>query len=112
MRQATGASNPIASFKSVVLPEPLGPIRTVGGPVAIESVTLRRIDTPPAVYATSSKQIGRVVARSRMRLSRMTLGPAPHGPGQSVDRQDHSDQDDTKTDGERKVALRRLKRNR
>src|SRR6185295_16473164 len=108
MRPAIGVSKPIASFKSDVLPEPLGPRRMVGNPALIESVTSRRTCATPAVNATFSKRIGSVVGRSRTGLSRMTFGPAPYRPGQRIDRQDHADQHEPEPNGKRKVALRCL----
>src|SRR5262245_4358996 len=89
---AVGVSRPMANLMSVVLPEPLGPISTVGGPASIVSVTSRRMQVSPAAKATESKTIGSVLARSRIWLSGMTLGPAAHGPGHCVDDEDHDDQ--------------------
>src|SRR5688572_24942516 len=114
MLPAVGARRPMASLMSVVLPEPLGPISTVGGPASSDRLTLRRMQVSPAVKVTVSKTMGSVVGRSRIGWSRalsgMALGPAAHRPGHGVDHEDHGDQHQAEADRERQVALGGLER--
>src|SRR5512145_1605123 len=120
MLPAVGASSPMASLMRVVLPEPLGPISTVGGPassdrltsyrIRVDRLTLRRTRVSPAEKATASKTMGSVLVRSRTALSSMALGPAAHAPGHGVDDEDHRDQHEPQPDGERQVALGGLER--
>ena len=65
----TGIS-PMAARNSVVLPEPFGPIRTVGGPLPSVSVTRSRIVTSPATIVTSTSINGRSMAGGRMVIPR------------------------------------------
>src|SRR5262245_28745754 len=105
MLPAVGVSRPVASLMSVVLPEPLGPIRTVGEPASSSSVTSRRMQVSPAAKATESKTMGSVLVRSRIALSGMALRPAAHGPGHGIHNEDHRDQHQAEADGERQVAF-------
>ena len=56
----------IAARSSVVFPEPLGPISTVGAPGAKVSAMLSRIVTRPAVTLTPSKTTGSSSEGARM----------------------------------------------
>ena len=49
----------MAARKRVVLPDPLGPIRTVGAPAEIWIEIPSRIVTPPARIPTSESKMGR-----------------------------------------------------
>src|SRR6187397_838416 len=61
-----GAISPIATRSSVVLPDPLGPISTVGAPAPIDNVMRSRIVTARAVIVTLSKAMGRWEEGARM----------------------------------------------
>src|SRR5262249_34475077 len=111
MRPATGFSKPMASLSNVVLPEPLGPNSTVGGPAATARLTALRIGVAPAANATSWNAIGKLLERSRMGLASLSFGPAAGGPGQRIDGQDHHDQHQPEADRERQVAFGGLERN-
>src|SRR5690242_13995209 len=54
-----GGMSPIARCRRLVLPEPLGPSRTVGGPEAMVSDKSSRIATGPATRETCENTIGR-----------------------------------------------------
>ena len=66
MRPRDGASSPIATRSSVDLPEPFGPISTVGAPGASVSAIRSRIVTAPAVTVTPSNSIGSSLEGARM----------------------------------------------
>ena len=59
MRPREGGIRPMAARKRVVLPEPLGPIRTVGGPARMLIEIRSRIVTSPARIPTSENTMGR-----------------------------------------------------
>src|SRR4051794_12077627 len=54
-----GGMSPIARCRRLVLPEPLGPSRTVGGPEAMASDRSLRIATGSAASETCENTIGR-----------------------------------------------------
>ena len=80
-RPRVGGTRPMMSRRSVVLPAPFGPIRTVGDPAASASEIRSRIVTPPATKLTSSSTIGRSVTGARMVIPqivrRRAAGPRP-----------------------------------
>src|SRR5262245_31933604 len=111
--------SPIASLSAVVLPEPLGPSRTVGAPAWMSRSTPDRMRTDPARNETLSKTMsGRgaagssAAARASSRLASMALRPQAHAPRQRIDDKDDGDQHQAEADGERQISLRGLQRNR
>src|SRR4051794_16522439 len=60
-----GESRPIARRRTVVLPEPFGPINTVGPPHRTLRDTFSRIVTASVTTVTPSNWIGRVVNGAR-----------------------------------------------
>ncbi len=71
----------MAARKSVVLPLPFGPIRTVGDPLAIVNVTSSRIVVAPATIRASTSISGRSETGARMLILRSVrrrgAGPTP-----------------------------------
>jgi len=59
MRPSDGGASPIATLSRVVLPEPFGPINTVGDPESIVSVTRFNIFVSCARTWTSENTIGK-----------------------------------------------------
>src|SRR4051812_30122325 len=93
-----GGNRPIAARNSVVLPEPFGPISTVGAPGWMTSDTRSSTVTVPVATVTSSNRIGRSEGGARMLWRQPFAGPAQH-PRQGVDDNDDRDQHRTEPDG-------------
>src|ERR1043165_3607936 len=69
-----GGIRPMARRNIVVLPAPLGPIRTVGAPEWIASDARSRTVTAPALTVTSWKRIGRWEGGGRIVISPAVRG--------------------------------------
>src|SRR5262245_45577358 len=109
MRPALGMSKPMANLIRVVFPAPFGPTSNVGGPASMQTLMSDTIDRPPVAKATFSNAIGSMVGRSRIRSSRMMLGPVAQRPGQRIDREDHADQHGAEADRQGQIPFGRFK---
>src|SRR5258708_28061036 len=107
-RPADGGTSPIATRKSVVLPEPFGPISTVGAPGQMASDTRSSTVTWPVPWparmVTSSKRIGRSAGMARI-LSRQPLAGAAQEPRAGIDDNNNRDQHQAEPDRQWQVAL-------
>jgi hypothetical protein len=73
MRPRDTGRSPIATRRRVVLPEPLGPISTVGAPAEKVSEISSRTATPLLTIPTSEKQIGKSESSVRTLILRSAL---------------------------------------
>src|SRR5882724_11884986 len=107
-RPMDGGTRPIATRNSVVLPEPFGPISTVGGPGQMASDTRSSTVTWPVPWparmVTSSKRIGRSAGMARI-LSRQPLAGAAQEPRAGIDDNNNRDQHQAEPDRQRQIAL-------
>src|SRR5579862_286390 len=105
MRPRDGASRPQARRSKVVLPEPFGPINTVGAPASIDRVTRSSTVTAPATTATSTNAIGRLASGGCTRSAREPLAGAARQPRRGIDEHDQRDEHEAEPDRERQIAL-------
>src|SRR5437868_15509837 len=99
-RPADGGMSPIATRSSVVLPEPFGPISTVGAPGQMVSDRRSSTITAPALMVTSSKRIGRSAGMARM-LPRQPFAGAAQEPRSGIDDNNDRNQHHAKPDRQR-----------
>src|SRR5689334_8416273 len=100
-----GCKRPIRRRSNVVLPEPFGPMRTVGAPAGIVSDTSSRSSLPRTVTLTLSSVMGNSSLGARMVSAGESFARAADRPGQRVDNDDDRDQDDAQSDRERQIAF-------
>src|SRR5580704_7176849 len=111
-RPRLGGTRPMARRISVLLPEPLGPIRTVGAPPRNATDICATIGTWPASSETLSRTMGNSFDGARMVSPRLDFADAPHTPRGRIDDYDQGDEDEAEPQGEGKIALRGFKRDR
>src|SRR4051812_37234028 len=91
-RPAVGAMSPIAMRINVLLPDPFGPISTVGAPELKPIEAWSRIVTWPVLTLTSCRTIGRSLAAGPIILPCTDFPDAANAPGHRVDEDDDADQ--------------------
>src|SRR5262249_28810126 len=94
-----GATSPMPTRISVLLPEPFGPTSTVGPPGPNVSETRSRIVTPPATTDALSSMIGRSLLSARIISPGPQLADAAHAPGGGVDEDDDDHQHEAEAHG-------------
>src|SRR5947209_7513911 len=86
---ASGASKPATIFKSVVLPQPLGPSSVMNSPLRIGKDTSRTATSSPNVLLTPTMSTAcPASATSAISSASMPCVPALPDPSTAIDRQD------------------------